>query len=386
MFSINYIPVYQDSFLGIKVEKEKVDFFFPFELSPLIINNKTFALNFLNLLSDKKYSLANSGNNSYNSKDLFYSLQWIIKDFIVNGQIKSISKQIVKNHKGSIDWKKTTLNSKKIITNDGLIFFDIYSQKKSQFEDEIFLIYQHCLSFAANAIGWLFGFKFKFEKNINIKKSISIINKELSKSFRDAHRLKLLNLLIILKQFNDSLNYSDNFIYGIDNFFGIYEQILKHLFTSNLKPIDLQLYYPKGFWSIGNQIIESSFLRPDFLIENDNEIFIFDAKFYRKNNINGKLMINQLPSTTDIQKQIIYGDYIMSKFQKKVYNAFILPTVSKNLLNLMGIAYIDSINFEAHHTIVGLEIDLQKMLGSYFNNEKIDFSSVFEMIIKNSTH
>ncbi len=385
MKKVSYLPIYKDDYVGIKLINGEVFFSYPYELNATIKTDKNLSHIFLSSLTEFNDYLFSNGTSNPNNF-YFYSLQWIIKDYISNGIKRKRIIEFYKNSKGRINWKQTIKKSQTNLTKEGIIFSDLISEKNTELEDEISKIYQFCLAYATSVIGWIYGINYTYNLSINKRNSISILKKELMKSFKDESQIKLKHLINIIEEAEYSAANKNVTLFGLETYHQVYEFLLKKVFTNSFSSFHNININPKGVWEINKSLYESSSLRPDFVIEDDRSVFIFDAKFYRIGNYKDKISVNYLPSTSDIQKQIIYGDYIKTKTKKEVFNVFILPTKSEMFLSFLGKAYIPSINSNKHHTIVSFEIDLEKLLFMSYNKQKFDVNYLKNLIYSNSFH
>lgn len=146
---------------------------------------------------------------------------------------------------------------------------------------------------------------------------------------------------------------------------------------------DMRNFNPKAKWQlVKNDFAEtdSSDLRPDTILQNGEDIYILDSKFYRFG-FTGRE--EDLPETTSIQKQITYGDYIKRNSKIKVnniYNAFLLPYDKKREVfqsndNLQYIGFAKSTwkdNSEGYEFVHAFLIDLKHVVKTWnrFNHKE----------------
>lgn len=380
MSNINYYSVTKDNFVGIKFSKDNIDIYYPTELDPKIKNDKQLCLDFLRTIS-YGMRIFDIYEQQYGNNDALFSLQWILMDYVNNGITLSSIKKINENINGTIRWKETLNKSIPYLTNNGVFFSRIYSSRNSYIEDQINKIYRFCLNYSSSKLGWLFDINYSDSIEIDIQKSVVLVNKELSKTFQDNLRIKFKHLLTIIKLVSDEVYSNSLFTFGVNEYHYIYENMLrKTIQNSNL---NLSLYYPVGIWEIGGIKYNSSHLRPDFIYESLSETFVFDAKFYRKNMLN---LPFGLPTSGDMQKQLTYGDYLKSNITKNIYSAFILPTKSDSLISYFGKSYLKGINVYRHHTIVSLEIDLEMLIKKFLDGGRIKPISFINLVKNNAYH
>ena len=173
----------------------------------------------------------------------------------------------------------------------------------------------------------------------------------------------------------DSNENNDEFVYGVDSYYYIFERMIDSIF-GNIK--DMRDFNPTAKWQLvknNYKETKSSDLRPDtIIIGEDGRVFILDSKFYRFGFTGNE---NDLPETTSIQKQITYGDYIRKNVTRikveEIYNAFLLPYDKERELfhssdNIQYIGFAKSTwkdnraNHELVHTFL---IDLQYVVKSW---------------------
>lgn len=133
-------------------------------------------------------------------------------------------------------------------------------------------------------------------------------------------------------------------------FEAVWEKMIDQVFGN----VDKTDYFPRGRWHFeendDDQDAEKedwtsySHLTPDTIMKTEDGLFILDAKYY-KYGITGKTA--DLPATSSITKQIIYGEYAESQnseMKGKIYNAFLIPYDGKtdssiNEMKYIGYAY-----------------------------------------------
>jgi hypothetical protein len=252
-----------------------------------------------------------------------YSYLWLIHDYLTNGLYSNRDIVYKKNENGKVNWKRT-IKSNPLFTESGVVFINTITSKHVDINDIISRIQIRCLNTANQAIGFLYG-------NIYVPKDdllfsndylISILKKEQIKTFVDQKKHLIKELIYILS--DSTFDVEENRIktYGTYNFAAIWEIIIDKMF-GNIA--DISKFYPGTYYVLaepnGYNKVKNSRLRPDTIMNVADIHFILDAKYYSfQNNRN-------LPSSSDIQKQITYADYmekILSDGQD-IYNAFIIP-------------------------------------------------------------
>lgn len=318
-----------DKFIGIKFLDNDVRVYFPlgYEIpsdnsecrKSIIKLLKTISIEKILNKSESKKSL----NNGRNKEIPINSFLWIINDYLNNGLYNDREKIFIKGKSGKINWKKT-LNAKYYISNNTAIYLDTYVEKNILEDNIITDIHAYCVGISIDYIGWIFGNISKPANNIKKEKMnyyISIINKEYLHSFDDKKKNLLLNMKKILEMTGGEHFLKPKNI-GTNN----YEYIWEYMVNSVYGNIDTKLYFPNSkYHLIGfDEEIDSSNLRPDTVLEIENDLYILDSKYYKYGISKNPF---DLPSTDSIQKQITYGDHAKNKIKKhkKIFNAFIIP-------------------------------------------------------------
>lgn len=392
-----------NEFIGIKIVDNKINIFVP---QVFRYDKELFHKDILLFL--KSISLAETVTKEYLNKGKvtlknvwpFESYLWIIKDYIENGFYYNREK-VYSNKGGKIDWKRTIKNTP-IYSNGNLIYDKFVTSKMSASNDIIAQIYRLCLKQSIDKIGWLFNINFKFDiqQLISKKEMIHKIKQSINSTFDDIKRLRFSHMLNILTETEGESIISKSYIYGIENYYYVYEKMID-MYFDGIKN-DKKKYNPNGYWQLNNQSKQlASSLRPDTIVKKNEITYIIDAKMYQ---FGATHDIKDLPETQSIQKQITYGDYVMNVLHEaEIRNAFILP-YNKELevfkrdsniyyfndreLGYIGYAYADwreksQQSFE-HDKIHAFVIDFNHLLHNYKkdNGEGIDL--LCKCILSNS--
>lgn len=382
-----------NKFVGIKGEDNKIKIFLPecFEVEENNYENDILLL----LKCIKLSKILNSSENNKNSDEIkgsefpITSYLWIIEDYKKNGILKIKEDIIVNGIKGRIDWRRT-LQNPPLICNGNFIFTDFVSKYRTNAENLLIEIYKYCLKISIERIGWIFKLNSDFielkdvGKNLN-KLYISIVNKELLRTFDDTKRKRLENLKLILLNVDESKNIN-NFEYGTNSFHAVFEKMIDRMFKG-LK--DTTEFNPRGTWELdGIKPFDSSSMRPDTIIKDKKNIYIIDSKYYRYGVT--KDIKNGLPETHSIQKQITYAKHIYEKTKKdNIFNAFLMPynRLDKKYSyhgNICRIGFaktnwnVDGKKYEKIHTFL---IDLKYIINNYDKNNNDDIINSFKLEI-----
>lgn len=340
----------------------------------------------LKLASNHETYTVNINNVCLNGKFPFESYLWIIDDYFKHGLYQESTKIYKEKAKGKINWKKT-LKQQFYISDDSVVYLNPIIEKVG-FESTLMThIYMFCLEDSTNYLGWLFnGFTYKTEVPLvyDKKSLLMILNDKLKKVFDDKTKLMIFHMKNILSYEKSISNQAVNYSYGVTNYYYVWEMMVDKMFSN----IESSLFYPKAFWHINNEEYFSTSLRPDTIMQYQEEIHILDSKYY-KYGITNK--ISDLPNTSSIQKQIVYGDFAIKIINDSiVYNAFILPyDMNNNKMDLnkeiegYGYAYAkwnDALHIQ-HNKVVLVFIDTKFLVDNWKSKGKCN-SKLVE-IIKN---
>lgn len=328
-----------DSFIGLKIKGNEIHFYYP-EAYHLDTNSPSLRSDIVSILNTIKIAKTKSKDNHqlYTDRDniaefALDSYLWIIYDYVKNGYYVNREKEYKSNQKGKINWKRTLDTNPIISKSNNIIYNDIIVESSTNVDNIIVEIHKYCLKKSIDSIGWLFNMNSNF---INIepfeekKKNyyLSAIKKELNHTFDDDKKQKLRHFQNVLKGLDAKLD-SKDLVYGVDTYYYIYERMIDKIFGNE----DVSKFYPKGEWYLWKndtfEKFDSSDLRPDTILINEyngqKNAYILDSKFYRYGVTGNK---DDLPSTSSIQKQVAYGDFIKTNKANEfdnIYNAFLIP-------------------------------------------------------------
>jgi len=318
-----------DNFVGISFENDDVKVFFPmgYRIPDNNLECRISILNLINVISIVKNKQFDSrfGLDSGSGYEIpINSYIWIISDYLNNGLYFDIEKKYVKNQSGKINWKKT-INSKYYVSDNNIVYLDLYVERKFSEKSIITDIQMFCLEKSIKEIGWLFGNISSPRSNLdenNLIYYINIINKELIRTFDDKKKRLLVHMRKILENTFSNENDTISKKYGTHDFDYVWEYMIGDVFGNE----DVSEFFPdSSLFILDWEEKKASYLRPDTILSFGNNIYILDSKYYRFGVVTRENE-KYLPQTDSIQKQITYGENIFNKNKyEKVYNAFVMP-------------------------------------------------------------
>lgn len=405
--------VKEDSdFVGIRYDSEKKQFYIDF---PLGYKNKDLPENNENLTTEDEKLLRTDilnlinilhkyGSNNQTQKAKEYSKKennilpifayfYVIRDFLKNGYYKP--KEIIykKNASGKKNWNKTIKKIQPIVSNGNVVYLDFITRNNAIKENEILTkIHKYCVYEAFENIGCLLTSYLPPNPHIKLnKKQFTIALKEkIAKTFNDKEKLLFQNMLDIIN-FDSKEHNGNSFFYGTYEFHYVWEKLVDDYFGI----IKTDEMYPVAKW-VNTKQSKIEFIPDTIMIpENENKIFVLDAKYY-KGGVNESL--GSLPRAESIPKQLVYARKIdkVFNFEKKlnypIYNAFIMPSdcfaTNNKIIEYVAPVEVDWLfNDEEKKTynhIQGIRLDIRTIMHNKANNREELFTEL-EKIIENGT-
>ncbi|MHA4987721.1 LlaJI family restriction endonuclease [Cetobacterium somerae] len=315
--------------------------------------------------------------------NLFSLYKSLIDDFIEYGLYENERHIHTLCGDAEIDWNKTIDElDNHFNTLKNPIYLNYYTHDiEEEQENYIRSIQKNLLTDAASYFEEFrkfglddFQFDFHFDGDLIGDEEYQIfkIDLELRESFSE-RKINLLKLMrSILKEKAHSI-YEDISVYGTQSYHSVWENICQKVLGHDSA---LKKNIPKPLWkSINNETdnYTNSFV-PDIVFEKDNDLHIYDAKYYETEfDENGKLK-NSTPGIGDIGKQFLYEESYRAYYNKKnikknnYYNAFLFPTEETQH------SYIGEISFEIfpEKKIELFKLSTEKMYENYLKNLKFE--------------
>ena len=287
----------------------------------------------------------------------FSSAIYIIEDYLKYGLYNKDGMTLQMNGPGKIDWKETLNSIEPIYYNNSLIYERTYTNNKSSKESIITSIQKYCLKISVKVIGWLYNINkldLIEQNNLEEKELLFELNKELHNVNEDRKKKLLREMIIFISGTSESKNIKNQeFSIGRNHFDKVWEQILRKQIYNFYEEYPC---YPRTYYQYNDGTKKyNSKLIPDIIIKKENKIIIVDAKYYKE---------NTTPDSSDIFKQILYGQYIKNKNKKcNIKNIFILPkNIEKDKFE--HIAFANADHFKENKKIDVYYLDTKTVLKS----------------------
>ena len=323
-----------DSFVGVKADTDDAVIYFPigYQLPDndddlrADINNLFYVLaSFMKedkLIEESKFAAPRTVDFP------MHAYLKIIRNFLRTGRYYIETDPRYKTDtKGNASWPRTVREQRALVQKNGsLIFTNLTVRSVTPNADKkITQIHRYCVYEAFDKMGWLYV-PYMPEKpgpHPDNKEALYILEKKLVSTHNDVEQ-ELFSAMISLIKYVDEKNPDKQYFFGTDYFEKVWERMIDRAFGISEK----DQYFPRTRWHMDyGRNKEKRPLQPDSIMLYNDKVYVLDAKLYRygcSNLENPDL----LPNSSDINKQITYGEYIEQKKgvpNEKLYNAFIMP-------------------------------------------------------------
>ena len=320
---------------------------------------------FIRTLQMKDNNTFLDNSNDYDGK--FFPLKAysdVLKYYLLNGLYKVELHPYNHNNKGRISWSHTFRRSPKSINKKGEIIFKNFYRKDTVKKDNIISeLMEFVLSDGYNHFGKYFNFGINYNyrfKNINKSKCIYVLKKKKNESNKDTEKNLFQNIINYLKWYDNNLS---GIYFGTINFQSIWEKITRDFLNSRIVDIvkfinnntdeqidehlnDIKFKKVKQLYGKDADYTYRYGEYDDLCITNQN-IFIFDAKYYNKfESLDYKQIVYHMfisGANRDNTNGLISESDVLNK--KKI-NCLILPS-SENMKieSMIDMRYMSEINF-----------------------------------------
>lgn len=295
----------------------------------------------------------------------------VIEDYLTNGKVLELENRFLTSGGGRADWARTLRKKKPIYTNQGCVYLEPIREQKLKSEQRLSEIQQYCLTVADNLVGWMFNRKPEGLQDIALSETlnaIEFINQKLQTTYNNRLTTLLNDFLLILDEQRLQQGRAFHRSLGLKNGMkDVWEEMVESLFGN----VSYGRFKPRAERIFPDDTLKiSSDLRPDTvrLITNESGVmgWVIDAKYYHE---------GAEPGTSDINKQITYGDWIAKELESHrptLYNLFILPAfLGGKDFEYHGFATMGPLEDKSkpHHKVHFYKVDTISLMQSYLNND-----------------
>lgn len=387
-----------DTFVGIQCEDNSFSVHFPlgYHVSE---SDKELRKDILLLMSTiaatvgRKDSEIMESTVEYNHTEFpFQAYLTVIYDFYARGYFVENEVQYQISKRGKIDWNRTIKSQKPYVQDNDVFYLDFVTKKNTSNENELItLIHEYCVYEAFSKIGWLFTISLPKEPRIKYNEKLfrAVVREKMMHTYNDKNKLLFRSMLAII-DFQGDNNSIKDYKYGTYRFEYVWESLIDRVFGIDGK----DMYYPKTTWNIDGidfdviENIENASLRPDSIMLYNGNVYVLDAKYYKYGQYRNPVF---LPKSTDINKQITYGEYIaeQEKFKKmhgesyKVFNAFLMPfdgCKTENAIRIGSASGNWKQNQKTYEHIQGILFDVKHLMRIGVRSDKDEIARLAQLI------
>lgn len=314
--------------------------------------------------------------NNFESDYPFEAFYKVYDYYIKYGLYKNSFVRDRANCNNRISWKTTMRKSSIVVSNDNIVYLPVYSKV----EEEKHTFIGECMTFIINHTIDLFPFIAGMKRVKEMSNTIDLIkNRELAlrelhsyrgKIFKDSE-IKLIDAIIqYLEEIKNiakggaihiKIKYFDLIWerminkYLNEHFEGVDSQGKKLLF--NTEKINAIKFRPESM-PIDSRFNDRNIIRPDFYFENENIMYVFDAKYYRDLK---DIEYKQLAYTLLLGNRHIKG-------AKAICSALFLPGRKDSGLNLFLNEEFKQLKDGCNY-IIEQYLDVKMLMGDYINRK-----------------
>ena len=328
------------------------------------------------------------GNGENQTAFPILSYQYVIKDFIAHGYYTENEVEHRLNDRGKINWKRTIQQVQPQVDNGNVIYLNFITKRSINRTNILTRIHEFCVYESFAKLGWLYLSTTYLPKRpslrFNKKMFLTTLNDALKNTFNSDKKLLFSSMIEIVNCVEEKAN-QKSFQFGVSRFEYVWENLIDYVFGESNKDI----YFPHATWHIiAGDRAESSALEPDTVMKHDGKFYILDAKYY-KFGVTG--LSAHLPSTSSIQKQITYGEYIAARHfaeRDAIYNAFIMPFAAHEgdePLRFVSVGTADWIEYspetENYKYVLGILLDTKHIIQTFARHNIREIMKMSQMIL-----
>lgn len=297
---------------------------------------------------------------------------------------------------GKTHWGRTIKTQTPIVQGKSLFYLNqVVRVSTPDINRLITRIHRYCVYESFERIGWMYTTNFPEQPDITFDKNLFLatLNAKLGSTNNDNDK-ELFRSMIAMIEFKDSQTIDKQFYFGTDKFETVWEKLIDKVFGVPNK----YEYFPHGIWKERygkNKGKPASALEPDTIMIYNGRYYVLDAKYYRYG-ILPQYGTGLLPQSSDINKQITYGQFVRNQCAPSgalVFNAFIMPyNRTNNQFGINGLfgnvaeATGDWVgcpdNPEVYERVQGIVFDTRYLMKNYDGNHDSDKEELIREIEK----
>ncbi len=351
------------SFVGIRIEDNQPKIYFPMgyraSKPPEDICKRDF-YQLIAVLNDK------SLQSYFSEEDLkksqldfpFYAYLSVLQYYLDFGYFVESETIYKKGFSGKISWPRTIKRIKPQVVKDEygrdqVVYLNLITRKTSYREDNLItLVHKFCVKESAQLIGPLYGVSEKEveepELLFDYELFAEVIQDKIAATFNDKH-LELFHAMLKMVRYLENRDNrgedgcENEPLFGVKTFAPIWEAMVDKIFEKLPQGLSKSDFNPHLRWNSGSKeenLEESeeekvlddpkrSTLRPDTIMENAEDLFVLDSKYYKFGmKLDRADKTRFLPGSESVCKQMAYAEYVEKERglnPKHIYNVFVMP-------------------------------------------------------------
>ena len=298
--------------------------------------------------------------------------------------------------RGKTHWGRTIKTQTPMVQGKSLLYLNqVVLVNTPDLNSIITRIHRYFVYESFERIGWLYTTNSPEQSDITFDKNmfLATLNAKLGSTNNDNDK-KLFRSMIAMIEFRDNQTIDKQFYFGTDKFETVWERLIDKVFGVPNKDD----YFPHGLWTERygkNKGKPASALEPDTIMIYGGKYYVLDAKYYRYG-ILPQYGPGLLPQSSDINKQITYGQFVKNQRTPdgaQVFNAFIMPyNRADNQFKINGLfgnvaeAVGDWVDHpdspEIYERVQGIVFDTRYLLKNYDGNHDADKEELIREIEK----
>lgn len=351
--------IYKLNFTGFEIDNQgNVIYFFPYEYRTDSLEKDgelLFKTIYRHIQKRPELYFGQRADKDFRSNYPFESFFEVFNYYLENGLYIEYFDRVTNRHTGKVNWKHTISKSDKYIINDMIFFPTPYYKNilgKTNFLTD-------CMSFVLEYTISKFNFIFGIKtlglnyNNLNFLENKEFVKRTLMNLNTKIFNSKTKKLLNSIVRFFEEIKEGGNFYLKHYNFESIWEDMVQEYLNDKFRgyigcSIDLggsneqnkfkkEVFFP-------NLINLNHNIQPDNVLKKNNNIYIFDAKYYIPTGIDYKQICYSLFLSSNIDGlKNLYSALIIPGKNRKTKEYFLMnPKLNSDLINLkISLEYLD---------------------------------------------
>lgn len=292
---------------------------------------------------------------------------------------------------GAISWSRTISNSSPVITDgSNVVYLNLHSYTRGSRETSLISeLHEFCTFESFSKIGWLYTSYTPTPPRLKAPtpRHLEAVSRRIGNSHNEYETSLLVSIMrVAVHKSREACTAESSF--GTERFEYVWENLIDVAF--GVENENKQSYFPRANWKLYPSDCSSPApLEPDTIMRHENSLYILDAKYYRYGLTRNS---SHLPGTSDINKQLTYGEYANYLVESKkvpnateIYNIFLMPAdlgISNRTFEVVGQATVPWKTKETRNAneVIAVLCDVPRIL-RWYKTQSIDLSRALANVI-----